>query len=166
MADNRFRGPRMQKHWHSIGPGSIGFTANATFLAGSLNLDGPFTVIRMLGEYIVGVDAAPTAQDAARISVGIGVVSVDATVVGSTAMPDPGGEPDYPWLYWAEHPLFFVDTSLAGEETRSLRRSFDIRSMRKMKPREALAMVIEYQDIAGTPPIQVVSAQTRVLVAD
>ncbi len=165
MADRNF-GRRMAKHWHVISGSTIGFTGNSTFLSGSLALNGPWTVIRMLGEYIIAADAAPTAQDAVAIGFGIGVVSSDAVVVGSTAMPDPVDEPEYPWLYWAQHDFFFNDTSLVDGNVRSLRRSFDIRSMRKLKPRESLVVVIQYADTAGSPPMQVLFAQTRVLVAD
>ena len=112
MAD-RFGGRRMAKHWHVIAGVSLSFTVDVTGLGGGLALDGPWTAIRMLGEYTIGPDAAPAAGDQCTIGVGIGVVSSDAFAVGSTAMPDPVGEPEYPWLYWAEHDFHFVDTSLA-----------------------------------------------------
>ena len=166
MAD-RFRGPRMAKHWHVIPGVSISLTGDATFAGGGLSLDGPFTVVRMLGEYIVSSDeVAPVANDEADVCCAIGVVSSDAFAVGASAMPDPVAEPDYPWLFWASHPMFFPNSSLEGSgASRSVRRSFDIRSMRKMKPRETLAMVIQYADTAGVPPLQFAAAQTRVLVA-
>ncbi len=164
MAD-RFRGPRMPKHWHSVAGVSLSFTANTTQIGGGLSLDGPWTAIRMLGEYIIGADTAPTAQDACEIAVGIGVVSSDAFALGATAMPDPIGDSYYPWLYWAAHDFFFADSSVADGNVRSLRRSFDIRSMRKLKPKETLGVVWQYIDTAGAPPMQLEMAVTRVLVA-
>ncbi len=165
MAD-RFGGRRMKKHWHVIAGTSKSFSVDATHLGGGLALDDAWTAIRMLGEYIVSPDQAPAAQDAASVGFGIGVVSSAAFAVGLTAVPDPIAQPDYPWLYWASHDFFFPDTSLTGASpTRSLRRSFDIRSMRKIKPQETLAFVIQYANTAGNPPLQVEVSQTRVLVA-
>ena len=163
----RTRGPRMAKHWHTIPGISIAFTVDNTAAGGGLALDGPFTVLRMLGEYTIAPTSAPTIGDKVTIGFGIGVVSSDAFAVGGSAMPDPvTTDQDYPWLYWADHDFFFpvnsVESALA---TTSLRRAFDIKSMRKMKPRETLAMVIQYVDSVGAPPITVEASQTRVLVA-
>ena len=165
MADRNF-GPRMAKHWHVIPGLSQSMTGNGVFLGGNLGLDGPWTCIRMLGEYIIGVDAAPTAQDAVSIGVAIGVASTDALIIGATAIPSPISEPQFPWLRWAVHDFFFNDTSLADGNARSIRVPFDSRSMRKLKPREALFVVAEYADTAGAPPMQIEHSQVRVLVAD
>jgi len=166
MAD-RSRGPRMPKHWHAIPGFEASLTVNATVLGGALaSLLTPFTVIRMLGEYVICADAAPTAQDNCSIGVGIGVVSTDAAAIGSTAMPDPIGETEFPWLYWAEHDFFFNEASLVGNDARVLRRSFDVRSMRKIAPRQSLVMIVQYADTAGAPPMQITASQTRVLVAE
>jgi len=166
MPDRFTRGRRMAKHWHVMAGQSFNLTGNTTQTAGDLTLDGPWTAIRMLGGYLIGPDAAPTAQDACTLGVGIGVVSADAIALGATAVPDPIGEPDYPWLYWASHDLFYVDASLEDGARRTLRVDFDIRSMRKLKPREGLVFVLEYANTAGNPAIQFCAQQTRVLVAD
>ena len=167
MADRFARSQRMQKHWHVIPGASIAFTSSATGIGGSLALDGPFTVIRMLGEYVLAPNGALTALDSASVIVAIGVVSTDAVAVGASAMPDPGSEPDYPWLFWAAHELFYPGTNNeAAVASASIRRPFDIKSMRKMKPRESLVMVAQYFDNVGAPAIQFLAAQTRVLVAD
>jgi len=159
------RGRRMPKHWHAITGVEISMTSSAVFAGGSLALDGPWTAIRMLGEYIIGLDAAPTAQDACQIGVGIGVVSSDAAALGATALPDPITEPEYPWLYWTNHRFFFTSTDLLANVMGAVRVPFDIRSMRKLKPRESLAVVVEYSDIAGAPAMQFSMSTTRVLVA-
>ena len=165
MADRHY-GPRKNKHWHSILGTSQSLTANGNFLGAQLALNGPWTAIRMLGEYIIGADAAPTAQDAVTIGVGIGVVSADAFIAGAASVPGPVSEPQYPWLYWANHDFFFVDSGLEDRVITSIRKSFDVKSMRKLKPRESLVTVIEYSDVAGTPAMQFCMPQTRVLVAD
>ena len=83
-------------------------------------------------------------------------------------MPDPATDANYPWLYWASHKLFFTSSGNSGEGGAgySLRRSFDIKSMRKLKPSESLAFVFQYSDIAGAPPLQFTAGQTRVLLAN
>jgi len=96
------------------------------------------------------------------------VVSSDAFAAGGGSLPDPGTtDPDYPWLYWAAHDFVFNSAALDQQlgEGVSLRRSFDIRSMRKIKPRETLAVVVEYTDTIGAPPLTFSMAPTRVLVA-
>ncbi len=164
MAD-RFRGPRMPKHWHAIPLSVNTFVANGSFIGGVLALDGPFTVIRMIGEYIIGPTSAPAAGDKVELGIGIGVVSSDSAALGSTAMPDPIGEPGFPWLYQYAHNFHYPDTSLEDGAVRTLRKSFDIRSMRKIKPRESLVVVVEYSDLVGTPPMTMDVSRTRVLVA-
>jgi len=158
----------MQKHWHSMGALSNAFTADGTAINSPLALSGPFTVIRMLGEYTIHPTGGGTfaAVDACAVNVAIGVVSSDAAAVGASAVPDPTGEPDYPWLYWASHPIsFVVATADQNNPGAALRHSFDIHSMRKIKPRESLIMVAEYADLSGTPPMTIDAGQTRVLVA-
>ena len=167
MADRVVRGPRMQKHWHEIKGATILFTVSTTQVMDSLALSGPWTALRMIGEYIISPTSLPTALDAVTVGIGIGVVSTDAVVVGGSAMPDPTGEPDYPWLYWADHDFYFIDNSLetVGSPVGQLRQRFDVKSMRKIKPRESLAFVAQYSDIVGAPPMRLSTAATRILVA-
>ena len=122
----------------------------------------------MLGEYVISPTAGATfaADDAATIGVGIGVVSTDAATAGAASVPDPIGEPDYPWLYWADIPFYFAGSGPGGDEiTAHVRRQFDIRSMRKLKPRETLTWVFQYGNLVGNPPLSLNVANTRVLVA-
>ena len=164
MSNGR-HGPRRNKSWSSIPGGSVGLTGNATGVTGGFSTAGlQATIMRMLGEYVVMATAGATALDRARIAVGIGVVSSDAFALGVSAMPDPGAEPDYPWLFWAEHIIRFT-TSDAGELGGSIRHGFDIRSMRKISSRQTLAMIIEYTDEVGAPPLTFSAATTRILVA-
>ncbi len=121
----------------------------------------------MLGGFVVTNSDTVVAKDSAEVTVAIGVVSSDALGVGSIAMPDPFDEPDYPWLYWASIPLFWpvAGSPRAGSSEAEARAvAFDIRSMRKIKPREGLAMVAQYTDNTGTPPVTITAAKTRVLV--
>jgi len=166
MAD-RFRGPRQTKEWAVIPTGGADMTANGLTLGGALAFTEARTVLRMLGEYVVGATGGGTIAetDNAHITVAIGVVSSDAAAAGFANLPDPFGEPEYPWLYWADHEMLFPSGGDNGTTAQaSLRRSFDIRSMRKIKSRESLIFVLEYTDILGTPPITAANALTRVLL--
>ncbi len=167
MANDRGRGgPRLAKQWDSIPSIVIAFTATATQLGGSLAATASQTILRMMGEYTITPTAAPTAGDIAIVGVGIGVVSTDAFAAGAGSVPDPTAEADYPWLYWAAHPIGrAVDASVdPANETSLLRHAFDVKSMRKMKPRESLILVADYVDLVGAPPLTLVVAQTRVLL--
>ncbi len=166
MARPRFSGHRMNKEWNFIPGVSFALTGNATVAAGGLQ-PGSATVLRMLGEYIIVPTAVPVALDNADVTVAIGVVSSDAFAAGAGSLPDPGAEPEYPWLYWASHPLFFPSAdATAGGAGISVRRGFDVKSMRKIKPRETLVLVGQYANVVGDPPLTLSIANTRVLLAD
>jgi len=46
----------------------------------------------------------------------------------------------------------------------ALRQSFDIRSMRKVKPREGVAMVVQFVDITGAPTADLHTTPVRTLI--
>ncbi len=156
----------MSKHWGQIGNGTpTAFTTNSTAInAGLLAFDEAWTVIRMIGEYIIAPGGVVASGDNAIIGMGIGVFSTDATAV--TAVPEPFSEPEFPWLYYAVHAFAY---SGAGQDnaisSQSVRRSFDVHSMRKVKPGESLGFVAQYVDGTGAPPLDLTFGITRVLVA-
>ena len=157
----------MAKQWGSIPAANITIAANSTVAPAAFGVVEAQTVMRMLGEYVIGVTPAtpPTLGDKVGIAVGLGVISSDA--FAAVATPDPAAEPEYPWMYWASYCLSFNEGA-AVQRTGTLgglRVSFDIRSMRKMKPRESLAWVIQYVDIVGTPSVDIEIAHTRLLLA-
>jgi len=167
MAHGRSRGTRQRKHWHRIPTAETHFTANGTALMGVFSLNDPATVLRMLGEYVIEPTGAVASSDAACIGVGIGLVSSDSAELGATAVPDPIDEADFPWLYWAEHAFHFADsTANPAPASTSIRKAFDVRSMRKMKPRESLVFITQYFDLAGAPPLSVIAGSTRVLFGE
>ena len=160
--------PRLAKLWSSLPGISQDITAEGTTGLAILNFTSPTTIMRMLGEYTLSFEAAETiaAKDDVGLTIGIGVVSSDAAAAGSASLPDPAGEPEYPWMYWASHKLYAMEaTALQRNGVPGVGRwSFDIRSMRKMKPRESLVSVIQYADLGGLPPVHVGFSQTRVLL--
>ena len=172
MAD-RFRrghgsGGRMTKQWLGLSSASNAFTASATAVGGKIDFDEPQTIMRVLGEISIFETLATVQFDSARLAFGLAVVSTDAATLGATAVPDPGSTSDvpYPWLYWSQH----IWTNRSGINTdadgsRFFRRSLDIRTMRKVKPRESLIWVFHYVDAGGVPPVTMAHEICRVLVA-
>ena len=156
------RAARMLKQWENIPSIQIDFTGTGTSLGGSIPMTDPRTVIRMIGEYVIGPTSAPVALDVAKIALAIGVVSSDAFAAGAGSVPDPGVEEEYPWLYWKEHTFFFPTTSADPATAQgSVRVPFDIRSMRKLKPRESLVWIFQYMDYNGAPPLTLDVSSTR-----
>ena len=169
MARNFQRGPRMAKNWDTLGQPSTPIVLTATVTgvdAGTLARDESWTVIRMIGEYLIVPAGAPVAGDHCSVGVGIAVVSSDAVAVGGSAMPDPLVDLGYPWLYWKAHMFNFQDSSgdIGGRGT-AVRVPFDIKTMRKVKPQETLAFIFEYIDGAGAPAMDLTPGLVRVLVA-
>ena len=169
MARRRTGGTRKAKTWGSMPSINLALVGDGTSAGGNIAFASHFTVLRMLFEYIVGPTGTITAGDQAKVTLAIGVVSTDAAALGATAFPDPAGEPEYPWLYWADHMLHFPSAGAplepGGGGQNAVRKTGDIRSMRIVKPRETLTWVVQYSDNAGTPPITVNLGQTRVLLA-
>ena len=158
----------MQKAWLSIPTTNIAMIVDATALGGSIGFAGPGTILRMVGEYIICNTGMTVTGDAVEIIVGIGIISSDAFAAGVGLVPDPGAEPEYPWMYWQEHAFFFPvggAPHTPNSDMSEVRKVIDIRSMRKVKPRESLAFIVQYADIAGTPPMQIIQVGIRVLIA-
>jgi len=159
--------PRKTKTWFGIGGSTHSFTVNDTDFGAGMSVGETFTIMRVLGEYTIGPRAAPVALDVAQIDLGLAIVSSDAFALGETAAPDPVDEFGYPWLYWASHKMFFGTNSIGpASDQAMLRRSFDVRGMRKIRQDQTLAWIVQYSDINGAPPLSVEVAGSRVLLAD
>ena len=168
MARN-FGGKRMAKHWDNIASNIISaISTDTTFVqAGTISSDLPFTVLRILGGWSYGPGAVNVINDAAGITCAIGVFSTDAVALGGTAMPDPENEPGYPWLYWKS--VLFQQTKAQQHSDGDIRMAdrfeINVKSMRKVKPRESVAMVFQYNNVNGAPTVDIVSQACRCLVA-
>ncbi len=160
-------GQRMAKAWLTTSAGTKDLVGAADeAILQILNFTGPGTILRMLGEYVIVPTAAPVAGDEALVTVGIGMVSTDAAALGETAMPDPASDADYDWLYWSSHRLVFGTTSVDPSSLgASVRKLFDVRSMRKFKPSSSLVMVVQLESGIGDPPVTISVGYTRVLIA-
>ncbi len=166
MADRFARGNRKEKQWAFMGKTEFTLTADVVTFGGRLDFTEKSTVIRILCEYMIAPTSAPAALDAINITLGLAKVSTDAVNVGASALPDPAGQPQFPWLFWAEHAFYYSSTDPeSASAAASGRFPIDIRSMRKFSPRETLVWVVQYVNASGNPPMRVHVAQTRVLRA-
>ena len=164
MAD-RSRFSRKNKSWFGIAASEHLFTAADTDFGNGMVTGLTSTIIRVLGEYIIGPTSAPTALDIAEVTVGLGIVSSDAFALGETAAPDPASEFGYPWLYRKSHWLFYADTSLdSASPDRGVRQTVDVKGMRKIRQDQTLAWVIQYS-ATGDSPVHVAMVAARVLLA-
>jgi len=158
---------RQEKRWDSVGGTFQPMTANGIFITNSLAFTRSGTILRCLSEYIVFPTAAPVAADDCNVGFGLAVLSSDAVALGATAVPEPLGDPEYPWIYWASHTFSFNSATVDnGSPNMSVRKAFDVKSMRKVKPSESLVGVVQYVDGAGAPPMTWSSSQVRVLLGE
>jgi len=166
MAD-RMRVPRKEKQWGFLPGVETALTADATVGLASLAFSSKQTVLRMIGSLLLTPTGTVTALDSARIVFAIGRVSTDAATLGATALPDPAGEPEYPWLYWTTMQVRFASSGAPATGRAvggSMRESFDIRSMRKFSPGESLISVVQYVDRVGAPALTLDQSEIRVLL--
>ncbi len=152
------------KAWLAMPSLAQAITANATFIpSGFINFAAPGTILRARGKFDVQfVAGGLTAADHVKFAFGLAVLSTDAVALGPTALPDPAGDVDYPWIYWTEFFLRSIsaDVTEVGVQYREV---VDSKAMRKIKPNETLTWVGQYVNITGNPNVQVSFAQTRVL---
>ncbi len=163
------RGTRMHKRWVGLGDNTT-FVVSAditTVKAIPISRDEPFTVLRMLGEYTLSFSGVDVLDDRVVIGLGIGVITGDAHAAGGGSVPDPVGELGFSWLFWAEHQLTkqIAARESGGDPMMALRRSYDIKTMRKVRPQEVVTQVFQYANQNGNPGVQIAWGQTRVLIA-
>ena len=104
------------KAWIAIPSHETQFTANATVVLAGIGFTGPGTILRSRGRLQVSLDSTQVLDDRAKVAVGLGLISTDAFDLGSSAVPDPSGDVDYPWLYWTEVSL----RAVAAAETNAM----------------------------------------------
>ena len=162
---------KRRKEWSSMGNSSLAFTASSTAVGGNLAFGtGGFTVLRLRGEILVTLTAGGTfaAGDQALLTMAAGMVSTDAATLGATAVPDPGTTEDigFPWIWWYQTVITaFSNSAESTNEGISNRIVVDSSAMRKVDTRQSLIWVFQYEDVAGAPPVTVMQANCRVLLA-
>jgi len=172
MARQRAITPRRRKTWTSMAALISTLTADGTTGgSGILSFTGSgHTIMRVMGRLILTVSdaAAWAAGDQVHIGVGLGVFSTDA--ITALATPDPISDPDFPWLLWNDFFLFTADArpSVIADSAwgpHSQLWEFDTKAMRKIGASQSLAWVVQYADGTGTPAVEYMMGQNRVLLA-
>ncbi len=153
------------KQWAAAPGGGAQHSASATFIIGNLAFNEPATILRWRGMVSAMFDESQQVGDRASIGFGIGVFSTDAVTLGATALPDPLGEPEYPWVWWSEIDLeCFV---AAGQEAWGVGRQLleiDSKAMRKVKPGQSVLIVGQIGNLTGAPVTIIKFGQLRVLI--
>ena len=166
----QFAARRRVRRWTSIpavGP-QVLTGAGTTIVSGRVDFTTPETVVRCMSEYLMVMDDnAIAADDEATMVVGLGVVSTDAAVAGAGSVPDPAGEPEYPWLYWASHSFFAVAAAVdASLGSQCVRQRVDVKSQRIIRPGHSLLWIVQYVALSGNPEMAASWAHTRVLILE
>ena len=113
------------------------------------------------------LNEATAVGDEMKLACGLAIISTDAFDLGATAVPDPAGDAEFPWLYWTEFALTSTTTDDRNAIGASnMRVEVDSRAMRKVKPGESMAWIFQYVDIAGAPVVDVQVNQMRVLLGN
>jgi len=165
----RFRAGRTIdfKQWDGLPGLKTGFSADGIGLGGSLAFTEPATIMRMIcGGGLVAMDETRQVGDRADFTYAIGIISSDAFAAGTTAVPDPTSEPEYPWLYWTSWSMnaFAADGDSALGSSVFRLPPWQSQAMRKLKPGQSLFMVIEGTGFQGAPVVDVDLEQVRVLI--
>ena len=158
-------GTRQRKHWHGTANASVAFTSASTAIIASLGITDPVTILRTLGSSLVSIGPALVADDRAVVTLGLGLVSTDAFVVGASAMPDPANEPEFDWLWWYAAHVHLPDVDQAGGVASAMRIAVNSKAMRRASHQETLVLIGQYENILGTPTVHV-NASLRILIGE
>ncbi len=153
------------KEWDCVPSVNANVSTATTTLFGGLAFLRPSTILRARGYVQASFDATVQVGDLIRLTFGLGIVSDDAFNLGATAMPDPAGECEYPWLWWGE--MLLRSELAAGPGSWGIpaqRLEVDTKAMRRVKPQQTLAWIVESTDVAGAPVTNVDCGQLRVLI--
>jgi len=154
------------KQWTSA-PGLISsITTIGTILSGSLQFSSPFTILRVRGHVAAFFDSTKQLTDLMILTYGLGIISTDAFTAGTGSVPDPSGEPEYPWLWWNQIRLdgLLANTQSESWGPSSLRLEVDTKAMRKVKPGQTLVMIAQATNVVGAPETLIDIGQMRVLL--
>ena len=151
------RAPQRQFVWNNVlisastvGNSNTKTTGNQYALGAEAG--GGVTLIRTRGTGVIHMDPGAI-SDMIFVGIGLCIVTVDAFAIGATAMPGPLTDIDFDW-WW--HSIFAlgpvaVATELENSIIGNVRFEIDSKAMRKIKPNETLAFMMEGQQEGGTP---------------
>ena len=155
------------KSWFGMSSLRQSFSTDGTRLAsGSLGFTSTSTILRVrTPEILAFFDNTQQAGDLINLTFGLGIFSTDAVALGATAMPDPGAEADYPWLWWGSiHLEGDAAASESGTGISVVRINPETKAMRKIRAGQSLTWVVEATSAAGAPTTIINVSQSRVLI--
>ena len=155
------------KRWEGIPAVSLNAAAIATLAGSFLSFTQSATILRCrVADMLMMFGANQVAGDQSTSAWGLGIFSSDAVAAGVGSLPDPGQEPNYPWLWWGEfnlrNNLGLPVSDQAGPT--ALRFSVDTKAMRRIHPGQSIAWVIQQTSNVGAVTVNYDLGQTRVLV--
>ena len=137
------RGPRPNYAWTTFGDAfaAAAFPAK-TMGATTLQASLPQTLRRIRGHWGVTLDTGGV-DEVLIVRAGIIIVSEDAAAIGVTAVPGPGSDRSQPWIWTGQ--LYLSSGAEAAVVNDQLSQSgmIDSKAMRRMKPGDNLAFVVE-----------------------
>ena len=172
MARRFQRDERQAVEWSAIPSSSLSITAAGTFLQpGILSFATVATIRRIRGVILYHLEGTLAAGDLCVGASGLGIFSTDAVTAGAASLPDPNAEPEFPWL-WYRSRHFSIGPAVtnatwdqpAANGTVAEVVEVDTKAMRKVKPGQTLALVHEYVNIVGPPPLGIEAGVFRVLL--
>jgi len=154
------------KQWSFLPAGDQAISVAGITLSSQSDFLEPGTILRSRGYVQASMDASKQVNDTIGVAFGLGIVSTDAATLGSTAMPGPFSDPQYPWLWFG---TMFLRANLASGQDEAWgvsqqRLEVDTKAMRRFKPKESLVWVIETASLAGGPATNITTGFTRVLI--
>ncbi len=153
------------KSWDAIPSINISTGAAGTVIGGSVAFTLPATILRVRGMVNLTIDNESVEPVDTFVALGLAIVSTDAATLGATAMPDPAGDADFPWLWWMDVPLTMHEMLAAVPQSitqiGSARVLVDSKAMRKVKPAQSLIWVLSHPDAIQ---VDIDIALTRVLI--
>ena len=156
-----------------LGPGSAAGAPHAVSATGKTIIGegvtptvSPLTIVRTHGQMSLALFTAAAAGDGFLVAVGQGIVSEDAFAVGTTALPGPLTDPEWPgWYYHRIVYMISMDATPAGSDVLTqVSLNLETKGMRKLGLNEITMLIIEVIEI-GTATMEVFGL-TRVLFKD
>ena len=167
MARRRSTGGRTidYKAWGKIIHTDVSLSTDTTIISGFTSFSDSLTILRTRGYVQALLDATKQVGDGIVLTFGLGIVSTDAATLGATAVPDPGSDFDYPWLWWGEMTLSAEAT--LGADTwgpHAQRLEVDSKAMRRVTPKQSILWVCQSSAATGAPVTLVTFGSTRILL--
>ena len=169
------RGPKRLNAW-ALGPGfasqgsaavlQLAASAAPAAVGSGVTPSIPnLTVMRIRGTLLVSLTAANVQRSGFQMTFGIGIVTADAFVVGSTALPGPFEDSNWPgwlWLGGLDMRTGVGALAVGDPSINPARLEIESKAMRKFRLNEVLFMAVDTEE-SGTATVDI-RGSTRVLL--